>query len=70
MGTRALLGVKELLNVIFCDLFYFVILVAHVKNVDNRFAFGAREPRCQQRIIVGLLGIRGMNKIGYSCSED
>jgi hypothetical protein len=44
MGTRALLGVKELLNVIFCDLFYFVILVAYVKNVDNCFAFSAREP--------------------------
>jgi hypothetical protein len=44
MGARAFLGVKELLNVIFCDLFYFIILVPCVKNVDNCFAFGARKP--------------------------
>jgi hypothetical protein len=44
MGTRALLGVKELLHVILCDFFHFVMFVAYVKNVDNCLAFGARQP--------------------------
>jgi hypothetical protein len=70
LGTRALLGVKELLHVILCDFFHFVMFVAYVKNVDNCLAFGARQSGSQQCIVVGLLGAGGMDKIGYRCPEN
>jgi hypothetical protein len=44
MGTRALLGVKELLYVVLRDFFHFVMFVAYVKNVNNCLAFRARQP--------------------------
>jgi len=57
-------------HLIFCDLFYFIILDPYMENVDNSLAFGTGQSRSQQCIVMGLLGTRRMYKVRYDPTKD